>query len=66
MVSVVLDRGTVVKFRYVLLGYRGLTGQENKTATIIIDITKAFDLVQHDRLLRKLAATGVDLRVLYG
>jgi retron-type reverse transcriptase len=29
---------------------------------IIIDFSKAFDLVPHDRLLKKLAATGVDSR----
>jgi len=30
---------------------------------IIIDFSKAFDLVPHDRLLMKIAATGVVLRV---
>jgi hypothetical protein len=30
---------------------------------IIIDFSKAFDLVSHDRLLTKLAASGVDSRV---
>jgi hypothetical protein len=30
---------------------------------IIIDFSKAFDLVPHDRLLMKLAALGVDLRI---
>jgi hypothetical protein len=30
---------------------------------IIIDSSKAFDLVTHDRLLTKLAAVGVDSRV---
>jgi hypothetical protein len=34
-----------------------------RTDAIIIDFSKAFDLVPHDRLLRKLAASGVDLRV---
>jgi len=29
---------------------------------IIIDFSKAFDLVPHDRLLTKLAASGVDSR----
>ena len=29
----------------------------------IIDFSKAFDLVPHDRMLTYLAATGVDLRV---
>jgi len=31
--------------------------------TKIICFSKAFFLVQHDRLFRKIAATGVDLRV---
>jgi hypothetical protein len=30
---------------------------------IIIDFSKAFDLVPHDRLLMKLAASGVDSRI---
>ena len=34
-----------------------------RTDAIIIDFSKAFDLVPHDRLLAKIAATGVDLRV---
>jgi len=34
-----------------------------RTDTIIIDFSKAFDLVRHDRLLTKIAAIGVDLRV---
>jgi hypothetical protein len=29
---------------------------------IIIDISKTFDLVHHDRLLTKVTASGVDLR----
>ena len=29
----------------------------------IIDFSKAFDLVPHDRLLKKIAASGVDSRV---
>jgi hypothetical protein len=31
--------------------------------TIIIDVAKAFDLVPYDRLLMKIAASGVDSRV---
>jgi len=31
--------------------------------TIIIDFSKAFDLVPHDRLIKKIAASGVDSRV---
>jgi len=34
-----------------------------KTDAIIINFSKAFDLVPHDRLLTKIAATRVDLRV---
>jgi hypothetical protein len=33
------------------------------TDAIIIDFSKAFDLVPHDRLLTKLVASGVDSRV---
>ena len=33
------------------------------TDAIIIDFSKAFDLVPHDRLLTKIAASGVELRV---
>ena len=34
-----------------------------RTDAMIIDFSKAFDLVPHDRLLMKIAATGLDLRV---
>jgi len=34
-----------------------------RTDAIMIDFSKAFDLVPHDRLLTKIAVTGVDLRV---
>ena len=34
-----------------------------RTDVIIIDFSKAFDLVPHDRLLTKIAASGVELRV---
>jgi hypothetical protein len=37
--------------------------EEVKTGAIIIDFSKAFHLVPHDRLLTKIAATGLDLRV---
>ena len=37
--------------------------ERNGIDAIIIDISKAFDLVPHDRLLTKLAAWGVDWRV---
>ena len=34
-----------------------------RTGAIIIDFSKAFHLISHDRLLTKIAVTGVDLRV---
>ena len=34
-----------------------------RTDAIIIDFSKTFDLVPHDKLLTKIEATGVDLRV---
>jgi hypothetical protein len=34
-----------------------------RTDTIIIDFSKAFDVVPHDRLLTKILETGVDVRV---
>jgi hypothetical protein len=34
-----------------------------RTDAIVIDFSKAFDLVTHDRLLMKITETGVDLRV---
>jgi hypothetical protein len=34
-----------------------------KTDAIVIDFSKAFDLVPHDRQLTKIAAPGVNLRV---
>ena len=36
----------------------------DKIDAIIVDFSKAFDLVQHGRLLAKIANTGVDTRVL--
>jgi hypothetical protein len=35
----------------------------SSTDAIIIDFSKAFDLVPHDRLFTKIAASGVDSRV---
>ena len=32
----------------------------------MIDFSKAFDLVLHDRLLKKIAASGADSRVVVG
>jgi hypothetical protein len=37
--------------------------EASRLDAIIIDISKAFDLVSHDRLLKKIAALGVGLRV---
>jgi hypothetical protein len=34
-----------------------------RTDAIVIDFSKAFDLVPHDRLLTKISETGVELRV---
>ena len=34
-----------------------------RTDAIIIDFSKAFDLVPHDSFLTKIEATGVDLRI---
>jgi len=36
--------------------------EEVRTDTIITDFSKAFNLVPHDRLLKKIVATVVDLR----
>jgi hypothetical protein len=35
----------------------------DRVDAIVIDFSKAFDLVPHDRLLVKIAASGVDFRV---
>jgi hypothetical protein len=37
-----------------------------RTDSIVIDFSKAFSLVPHDRLLMKIAENGVDLRVEIG
>jgi len=34
----------------------------DRTDALIIDFSEAFDLVPHDRLLTKIASTGVELR----
>ena len=44
-----------------MAGRSGIFGRG--TGAIIIDFSKAFDLVPHDRLLTKLAASGVDSTV---
>jgi hypothetical protein len=35
-----------------------------RTDAIVIDFSKAFDLIPHDRLIRKISKTGVDVRVI--
>ena len=44
-------------------GSSGLFGRGVGIDAIIIDFSKAFDLVLHDRLFTKRAASGVDSRV---
>ena len=49
--------------------YQGISDSLDEAArldAIIIDFLKAFDLVPHDRLLKKIAASGVDSRGSYG
>jgi hypothetical protein len=48
---------------YGLSGYSRFTGRENRTIIIIIDFSKDFDLVPRDRLLTKIAATLVVMKV---
>jgi hypothetical protein len=47
----------------VCLGITDFLGNGVRTDAIIIYFSKAFDLVPHDRLLRKIAASGVNPRV---
>ena len=46
-----------------MTGHSGFFGLGFGVDAIIIDFSKAFDLISHDRILRKLAASGVDSRV---
>jgi hypothetical protein len=46
-----------------LPGHFGHYGYEDRIDAIVIDFSKAFDLVPHDRLLMKNAISGVDSRV---
>ena len=48
---------------YGLLGYREFTGRGTQDKHDNNRYLMAFDLVPHDRLLTKIEATGVDLRV---
>jgi len=44
-------------------GHSGLFGRGFRIDAIITDFSKAFDLVPHDRLFTKLAASVVDSKV---
>jgi hypothetical protein len=46
-----------------VLGHSRIVCQGGGIDAIIIDFSKAFDLVPHDQMLTKLAALGVDLGV---
>ena len=48
---------------YGLLGYREFTGRGTQDKHDNNRYLMAFDLFRHDRMLKKMAATGVDLRV---
>ena len=37
-----------------------------RTDAIIIDFSNTFDLIPHERLLTQIAATGLDLRAVFG
>ena len=58
-----LDRDTHVKVITVCQNIADALDEGVGTDAIIIDFSKAFDLVPHDRLLTKLAASGVDSTV---
>ena len=64
-VSMVLDQGTHARVKYLRFVriLRIHWTRVFRTHEIIIDFSKAFNLVPHDRLLTKIAAAGVDLRV---
>jgi hypothetical protein len=61
-VSMVLDRDTHAKVTFFQATADSLD-KGVRTYAIITDFSKAFDLVPRDRLLTKIAATGVDFRV---
>ena len=46
-----------------LSGYRGFTERGSQDRHENNNFSKAFDLVPHDRLLTKIVAAGVDLRL---
>ena len=55
-----LDRDTLVRVITMRQDIAHSFGRAGRYNAIIIDFSKAFDLVPHDRLLTKLAASGVD------
>ena len=63
--SMVLDRVSLVKVKLSQSArtQRTLWTRGVSRDTIIIDFSKAFDLVPHDRLVKKLEASGVDSRI---
>jgi hypothetical protein len=63
-VSTVLEQGTDGKVKWLVFQDNTDWLDEGlRTGEIIIDISKAFSSVPHDRLLTGMAATGLDLRV---
>ena len=59
-VSMVLDWGIPVR---VCQDFADTVDEGGRMDSIIIDFSKAFDLVPHDRLITKITETGVDWRV---
>jgi len=58
------DRGTHVKVsNHRVQDVADSLGEGVGTDAIIIDFSKAFDLIPHDQLLTKLEASGVNSRV---
>ena len=61
-----LDRDTLVKVKCTMHQDLAEYLEENVSINaIIIDVSKAFDFVPHDRLRMKLASPGVDSRVVF-
>jgi hypothetical protein len=60
-----LDRDTRAKSQIVTFCQKTASSLDKavRIDTIIIDFTKAFNLFPHNRLLTKIAASGVDSRV---
>jgi hypothetical protein len=64
-VSIVLHQGTHAKSQVVTVcrDIANSLDEGVRTDAIVIDFSEAFDLVPHDRKLTKIAANGMDLRV---